>query len=450
MELQYNLSNFDREAGNFPQLPVINMFSEEVVTEKSVALQSRPGLQNSDISFGASPVRSVYKSDGVLSNTLFGVAASSLYSSEGLIGLIDGGNTVSHAGYNDFLFTAAGGQLWGYDGTTLAAIAMPDDLGALKVVTGSSRGIILAKDTQKFYWTEPLDTVVDPLNFASAEYSDDRLLDMLFVGDTLILFGTNTVEFWPVSSDPALPFQPLVGRVFPVGVKSLGCAVSLGSTYAWVTNRNQVCIATPDKVVSDLGLETKIGNSSSVNLWTFTLAGTEFLVLTLDTETWVLNPRNEGRWFKFESYGEDNWLPKCFGAGYFGSSDRGTLLEWSNDYSDFGGVLERRVRGWAPIDSGTIVINNFSVRTNPGRTPFLTSSYLDPQIELRTSRDAGASFTPWKTRSLGRQGAFKQQTRWNGLGMFSYPGLLAEIRVTDPVPFRVSGLSVNDKYVGSQ
>jgi hypothetical protein len=51
---------------------------------------------------------------------------------------------------------------------------------------------------------------------------------------------------------------------------------------------------------------------------------------------------------------------------------------------------------------------------------------------------------------LGAQGAYRQVPEWRALGMFDFPGLLGECRVTDPVPFRVSAIKVNDPAGGRQ
>jgi hypothetical protein len=447
MDLMYGISVFDRGRGNFPNLPVVNMFAEETETENSVALISRPGLEEAGVSMGSSPVRQLFQADGVLNRQLFGVAGNSLYASDNLLGTIDGDGYVSMAGYEDYVFVCAGNSLWGYDGTTFAEVTFPDNANVSKVVTGASRLIVLRKDTQTFYWSDPLTTTIDALSFATAENSPDRLLDMLFLGDRLVLFGAETVEFWPLSDDDDLPFQPLVGYTFQVGIRDVGCAAKLAGTFAWINERNQICLSKPENIISTPSIETKLEQSETAVLWVFELEGVEFLAVRSDTETSVYSTRS-GQWSVFSSYGYDNWLPQCFDGGVFGSYTNGSLLQWSDDHTDLGGVLERRFRGWLALDSGPFVAANIILRTNPGQTPYLEGTYTDPSVELRTSRDGGFEWGSWRTRSLGEQGKYRTTTVWRSLGMFSYPGLLVDVRMTDPVPFRVSGLKVNEAYGG--
>lgn len=446
-DIVYGVTSYERDRGKLPFLPVINMFAEDAPIELKPVLQSRPGLQNTGLSYGSGPVRQVFKRDNVLDSQLFAVSGSTFYSENGFTGLIDGTGPVSIAGYETFLFVSAGKNLWGFDGTTLTNLPYPDSAEVTKVVIGASRAITLRKDTGKFYWSQPLDDEFTALAFATAENAPDRTLDVVFVGDKLVLFGAETVEFWPVTTDNDLPFAPMLGRVFKVGVKATGCATTFNDTFAWVTNRDEVCIDTPEGVISPPGLQAKIGNSTSTSLWTFILEGTEYLVVRLDNESWVFNGLSK-QWSTFESYSETNWIPQCFDGGVFGSSIDGRIIEWSDDHSDFGGVLERRFRAWQPVNAGGFPIFSLVVRTNPGHTQFLEGQYAEPRIQLRSSKDGGYVWTVWRTKSLGTQGNYRMLTRWNSLGMFSHPGAMLEVRVTDPVPFRVSDVTVNDVYGG--
>lgn len=448
MRISFGLSSYERAEGDLPALPVINMYAEKAPTEEGqVVLQSRRGVVDNEVTLGDGPVDQLFQRDSVLSSALFGVSDGTLYSGGTSIGAIDGTGHVSIAGYESFLFAAAGGGLWGYDGSALGEIAFPDDADVTKVIVGASRAIVIREDTGKFYWSSALGTTIGPLNFATAESQPDDLLDCLFIDDILILFGAETVEFWPNVNDDTLPFQPLEGRVFEKGVKATGAATAIGSTFAWVTNTNEVCVQDVANVISNEGLEARIAASTTVRLFQFFIDGTELLALRLDGETQVYNPRTQ-MWSEFASYGQGNWIPQCYAGGVFGSSVDGKTLVWGDDYSDLGSVLERRWRAGLPFDAAGISISNVQVRCNVGQTGFLTGQYADPVIEMRMSRDAGQTWGAWKQASLGQQGQYRDKAQWRALGMASYPGLFMEFRVTDPVPFRLSAVDINLPYGG--
>lgn len=447
VDLVYGTSNQERRRGDFPALPVVNLFAENVPTEPGVTLQARPGLESTGTTLGFGPIRQVFTADGVLSNGLFSVSGSDIYNEGTLLGSIAGSGPVSFAGYEDFVFVNAGAEIKGYDGTTLSSVAFPDSADVIKVMVGASRLLAIRGNTGKFYWTDPLGITIDALSFATAENSPDTLKDGLYIGDKAILFGAETVEFWPATTDANTPFAPLPGATFPVGIKGTGMCAQFNRSFAWVTNYNEICVGTPENIISEPELQVRIAASTNVKLWVFYVDDNEYLCVRIDDETWAFGARSQV-WTKLESYGETNWIPQCYDSGYFGSSIDGRLLRWSADADDFGNPVTKTFRAWSPLTGDTINVWNIILRTNPGTTPHLTGEYLEPVVELRTSMDGGHTWHPWKARSLGRQGQYRTKTIWSSLGLFGYPGLLVEVRMTDPIQFRVSGMAMNEKFGG--
>lgn len=446
--LEFGTSSYERARGDLPELPVVNYTVELAPTEeRGFVLQSRPGLDDRSESMGAAPVDALFKRDGVLSGALFGVAGGELYSGSSSLGVINGNGPVSIDGYADTLFIAAGGSLWTYNGTALAEVAFPDDASVTKVIVAASRAVAIRADTQKYYFSGVLDDAFTGLAFASAESQPDRLLDMLFRDGVLALFGSETVELHVLTGDADLPFQPIGGRVIERGIKATGCATPIGSTFAWVTNLNEVCVQDENTIISNPGMQAKIAAATSVKLFTFTLDGVEYLALRLDTEThvWSLQAKS---WSRFESYGQTNWLPQCFAGGVFGSAIDGRTMAWGTGHTDLGGVLERRFRAGLPINSGGMILGNVQLRTNVGQTPYLTGDYSDPKVEMRLSRDGGRTWGAWKSARLGGQGDYRTKPIWRACGQAAYPALLAEYRVTPPVDVRVSNVLVNEQWGG--
>ena len=449
MRLQFGLSSFERAKGDLPRLPVINMFAEEASTvEGGVVLQSRPGLSDRAADMGTGPVEALFKRDGVVFGALFGVSNGELYRETTSLGTVTGSQAVSMTGNETGLMVTAGGTLRFYNGTTLANVSFPDSANVIKVLSGASRFIAIRGGSGKFYWTEALGSTFDANDFATAESMADGLLDALFIDDGLILFGTETVEFWPNTGDDNLPFVPLEGRVFEKGIKATGCAAIFDASFCWVGNDNVLYTNGPKPIpISDPGLEEKIAATTDCRLWTFYIEGTEFLALRVDDGTWVRSSRS-GKWSEMRSAGQDNWIPQCYAAGIFGSSIDGRTMEFNAVHTDLDGELERRFRAGTPLDGGIQSLSNVSLRVNPGQTPYLTGDYTDPIVEMRMSRDSGQTWGDWKAKTLGTQGKYRKKVQWRGVGTFSQPGFLAEFRCTDPVPFALSGVFVNEPFGG--
>ncbi len=444
----YGISEFERRRGNFPELSLVNLLAEDIPTEPGVALQSRPGHVYADITMGVGPVRELYQVDGVLNNGLFGVSGTNLYESSNDLGQIDGDGNVSFAGYEDIVFVNAGNRIWSYSGGPVSFLTFPDDAPVSKIAVGASRLIALRTDTGKFYWSNLLGTDIDPLNFATAENSPDKLVDLLYIGDRLILLGSETIEFWPASGDPDLPYTPLPGATWQVGCKAVGLAQHFNRGFAWITNYNEVCVNDPENMISSPQIQIDIANSEKVEMFTFYVDDNEYLCIRLDNKSWVYGARTQV-WSTFESYNKPNWVCQSFENGFFGSDQDGRLIKFSlEDYVDLGGPIQRTFEGWISLTGQPFWLGNAQLRTNPGRTPFLTGDYENPEIELRTSRDGGATWLPWKRKKAGEQGQYRTRTVWSSMGQFGYPGCLVQIRNSDPVPFRASDLTYNEPLGG--
>lgn len=445
MRMQFGTTAFERARGDIPTVPLRNMVVEQVPTEETgVALQSRPGLTDRNVSAGDNIVQ-VFRADGVLAGKEYAVSGGYLYEDGTSVGAVDGSGPVSIAGNELGLMVACGASLWYYNGTTLAVVAFPDSANVVKVFAGASRFWAIRADTGKIYWTPALDVTFDALDFATAESVADKLLDGLWIDDIAVLFGAESVEFWPNTSDDP-PIAPLEGRVFSRGIKATGCVTQWGETFAWVGSDNAVYVnGDSPQAISTPGMQALIEASTECSLWAFVLEGQDFLALRIDGRTLVRGSRN-GAWSEFTSYGETNWLPRCYADGIFGCSN-GVTAEWGGA-SDFGGVIDHTFRGGFPVNSGGVVISNILLRCNTGQTEYLTGDYAEPVIEMRLSRDLGRTWGPWRSRSLGAQGEYIKRISWRACGMASAPGLLAEFRSTAPVDFRVSDVLMNENVGG--
>lgn len=117
------------------------------------------------------------------------------------------------------------------DGGTpsLTTVLMPtnaEDVEVGPISVGYIAGYIIIVVAQgfgfngRFYWIEPGEIVVDPLNFATAERSPDGLWSVRVVGDQFWLLGVNTTEVWYPTGDFDAPFLRIQGRLFDRGIWS--------------------------------------------------------------------------------------------------------------------------------------------------------------------------------------------------------------------------------------
>lgn len=144
--------------------------------------------------------------DGGTGNTVTTVVASGSFVTFGAAALTGGGNQA--------LQTVTG----------MGAGEVP---GAITNLSGYV--LVAVAGTSKFYWINPGETIIDPLNFASKESNPDNISQMVTVGDQALILGDGSTENWYATGDFSAPFAPVEGRVYKRGALA-GTAVVVGDS----------------------------------------------------------------------------------------------------------------------------------------------------------------------------------------------------------------------------
>lgn len=122
---------------------------------------------------------------------------------------VDGGASIA---WGAATLTGGGGTLL----RTVTGLG-PDEV-AKALATVSGYVTLSVGNRQKFYWLNPGTVVIDPLNFAEKESNPDNILDMLCVGDQVLITGDGSAENWYATGNFDAPFAPIEGRVYARGV----------------------------------------------------------------------------------------------------------------------------------------------------------------------------------------------------------------------------------------
>jgi hypothetical protein len=133
--------------------------------------------------------------------------------------------TSEYAAGNSITTTIASGVGLAWGATTLTGggthalqgVPVPDGVGIKALANVSSSVLASVADSQKFFWINPGEIVIDALNFAEKESSPDNIVDMVSVGDQVIITGQDSTENWYATGDAAAPFLPIEGRVYARG-----------------------------------------------------------------------------------------------------------------------------------------------------------------------------------------------------------------------------------------
>jgi hypothetical protein len=450
--IQYGVGAYRRDNGNLPELKLVNLFLEKSPTsEQQATLQSRKGLETSS-SPGTGPIQGIYAQEGSFGGDKFTVSGGSLYRGTTLLGSIAGTGPVSWACSGSELLVTRGTTLYSYNGTNLAAVTFPDSANVTAVTFLAGLFVAVRANSQKFYWSAVLDgRTWDALDFASAESAPDSLRDALTVRGNLYLLGQDTIECWYPSGALDLPFSRVDQRLYEKGVISTGCAAEWDNALAWVGNDGIVYRSgdVPERL-SDHGIEERIGASATVSCFQYSYEGHKFFAVRLDTGTFLIDAAS-GQWCEFASYGRANFRASCAvnlgESPYFGDDELGRVWTFGDTFQDNGSALEAYFSAGFHTTTA-VMVDALEVVANVGWTNPLAGDDASPVIEMRQSRDAGATFGNWRQASLGAQGNYRTRARYRRLGMFDSPGALFEFRTTDQSPRRISGVYINEPAGG--
>jgi hypothetical protein len=262
--------------------------------------------------------------------------------------------------------------------------------------------------------------------------------------DGVIAFGgPNSIGFWAPTGNADLPFAPIQQRVFEQGVIAPGCMVQDDNTFFWIgadgiPYRNG---DVPQAIGGDFLVE-RIETSASYRVYLLKDQRHKFVCIRLDGETWAYDITT-GEVFELRSFGRSNF--RC-GPDY-GDDSSGKI--WA--FGEYGIATETLVERIVTAGERLLspkVYDNVTVECEVGTTPYLTGDYTEPTIEFRTSDDGGNVWSDWETDTLGAQGDYRKVIEYRALGLFNLPGFLAQVRLTDPVPFRISGFYDNQNAKG--
>lgn len=135
------------------------------------------------------------------------------------------------------------GTLTGGGGPVFFQVATPDDVGIVSVGYIASHVVTVPAQGQgingRFFWIDPGETTIDPLDFATAERAPDPISEVVVFGDQFWLPGDNTTEVWYFTGNEDSPVLRVQGVVFDRGAWP-GTAVQVKESMIIVDNMGGV------------------------------------------------------------------------------------------------------------------------------------------------------------------------------------------------------------------
>jgi hypothetical protein len=155
-----------------------------------------------------------------------------------------------------------GSTMSGGGGSSFASVAVPDNDGIVSVASIAQYVICVVAAGQdkngRFYWIEPGETTIDPLNYATNERSPDSTTDAIVAGDQVWFPGQDSIEVWYPAGDPLIPFLRQQGRLFERGAWP-GTVFRIGESMMLVDSTGSVWQVTDaPRLVSTPGIAQRI------------------------------------------------------------------------------------------------------------------------------------------------------------------------------------------------
>lgn len=363
------LSAYDRQAGFFPEVELVNLYLEKdesgASPDKWMRVQ-RPGLAATSTLDGA--VRGLYQQDGVFSGTTFANSPASFYAGGIAIGAIPASTRVAYAASVGRLAIAADATLFSYDGTAVAPVAMPENRGVVDIDSLNSYTLI-STASGRFYWLEPGSATVGALDFANAESSPDGVVAGRRLGDEMWFFGSRSIEPWQATGDPDAPFARAPGRQFDRGCLARDTVQRFDNSLVWVGENCVVYKAAgvPQRI-SNHGIEERLRKRTSTpSAWVYGMGdGHLFYVLTIPGQgTFAFDAATSG-WSEWASEGFTEFRGHVGidspGGSYVGDITTGQIWRLDPDAGDDAGtVIRRRVSGTVGLFGKPARQDSFSV-----------------------------------------------------------------------------------------
>jgi hypothetical protein len=177
--------------------------------------------ENLAAAFGASGTAGTQYSTALTANSMIQVRAVSAVSvgvRATLIGALGNAIVTTETGAA-IAWTAA--TLTGGGDPTVTQVETPDDVGIISLGYIASYVVCVPAQGQgingRFFWINPGETTIDPLDFATAERAPDPIFAVVVFGDQFWLPGSKTTEVWYFTGNIDSPVLRLQGVTFDRG-----------------------------------------------------------------------------------------------------------------------------------------------------------------------------------------------------------------------------------------
>lgn len=336
------------------------------------------------------------------------------------------------------------------DTDTFGQVTIPDVSNASGIATLDGYTIVSKAETGRFYVSELRNTTSwSALNFATAEALSDNIIAIAVYQEQLFLLGEKSIEIWYNSGVTSQPFRPVNQTFIQMGCISKTALTTSVSGLFWIADNKSIfqTSAYQPKKISTFGIDYQLSiltNPEDVIVFSYIQEGHEFIVFTfVSDELTLVYDVSQETWHNRGSLNYDKQT-------YWGCKD---AINFANKiivpsipnsklfYLDTTKFTENGETLTSEVTSNTLFFNFNRFTVNQlvlvVENGVGTSNGDTPLIELSVSTDGGKTWNNPRATSIGKEGEYLTQIKWQNLGQGR--NFIFKFRITDPVPRTIVG-----------
>lgn len=463
------------EKGKAPQAgtaTLVNCYVEKVQGGKSAyAIYTDPG----SILFSTVSASAVFRGAVALGNLLYVVSGEYAYSVAGggvatLLGVVIGSKPVifstNRKSPNNQITITAETKRYYIENNILTEITDPDLPSGVHSNAYLNGMTLYGINDGRLFWSDNNTTEsIDSLNFVEAERSADKGVRVFVNGDEVWYFGAESLEIFRDTGVTGARLEPqeAIAQGKGGGCIAKNSVAILDSAVFWISDAKVVVRGNPYaplivsnfEVARDIERAFDAGLADEIVGFAWDKEGHQFYHLRCSLWCWVYDAATQ-LWHRKEDYLGVSW----FGAFYVYTFSKHLILSATSG-KIYEYTFEAQDEDGSPLITKIVsnVVPNFpkgfkcsalyvDVQSGTGR-PTLAAHAQNPMMILRVSSDAGQTWSREYLQSLGEQGKWKKNIRYNRLGATRGSGMVFELRCPEPVTRAVFSAMADVAALGS-
>jgi hypothetical protein len=359
--------------------------------------------------------------------------------------------SMSYNGLMVMLVTGSVGYFIDPVGGVVTHIVDPNFTGADRVDFVDGYFVFNKPDTGQFQITQLYGTVINPLDFATAEGSPDDIVSLIVDHREVWLLGRNSTEIWIDNGNVDFPFGRVNGAFLEIGCAASLSVAKMDNSIFWLASDDrgfgtiQRAVGYAPQRVSTDAIETAINGYAVISdavAYTYSQEGHAFYVISFPTQgsTWVYDAAT-GAWhergYLDPSTGlmgrhRSNCQMNFAGKTLVGDWENGNIYRMGLDvYSDNGDPMESIRRFSHIAGNGNLQMHHaLQVFMQPA-VGLAAGQGSNPQAMLKWSDDGGYTWSNEHWVSIGKIGEYRARAKWRRLGRTR--DRVYHLSISDPV-----------------